>query len=177
MKKCLDLLSDLLNEHAEKKEKKSLPGLQLRRGSLADGVFDSEYSAGVVTIAASSELSSAYGVSLLSCALQAGHCAEFLGVSTPQYPVRPLWIGSSVEVVISPRVSIYLPKFMLDEKEAISISDVCIRLIEGGYNFLLFGSKGSGGCGNVEKVALNEGVLAKINRSFLEIKKLVLASL
>lgn len=173
MKKCLDLVSALLNEYADIRENLSLPSLQLRHSPLQEEAFDAEYAAGTVTVSAPSSLSGAYGVSLLSCAMQSGFFAEFLGVSAPRYSLRPLWLGSPVEVVLSPRVSIYLPKFIFDENAFVSVDDVCKRLIEGGYNALLFGSKGVGanGASMVERIELDENLLTRLNTIFSQIKE------
>lgn len=143
MRKCQELAAVLAAEYSENCTDKRAPALTL---SLKDWPKKSEsflanYSAGKLSIEAGSPLAQVYAICQLSAASKAGHLADYLGESQPRFPLRPLWLKATMEITLSPNMTLHLPDFMLAEDARLLLPRFCKRLLECGYNSILIGTQ------------------------------------
>lgn len=144
MRKCQELATVLATEYAENSKNKQFPKLMLSHKNRESESFFATYAAGKLSIDASSLLAQSYAISHLGTAIKAGHLADFIGESTPRFPLRPLWLKASTEVYLAENISLHLPDFMLAEDARLLIPRFCKRLIECGFNAILIGNQQSG---------------------------------
>jgi hypothetical protein len=64
-----------------------------------------------------------------------------LGESHPRFPLRPLWLKATIEISLSPNMTLHLPDFMLAEDARLLLPRFCKRLLECGYNAILIGTQ------------------------------------
>lgn len=140
MKKCQELASVLAAEYAEKSKHKRSPSLHLSIKDTKGEGYSASYSAGKLSIIANSPLAQAYAISQMGAASHARHLAEYLGETSPRFPLRPLWLKAPIEVVLTANSRIHLPEFMLAEDAQLLLPRLCKRLIECGFNAIIIGT-------------------------------------
>ena len=104
--------------------------------------FEALAADGTITIRYGSDLGGAYGAAFLSTAAKGGHVGELLGHFSPRYPLRPLWLSG--EVWVNDGVRVAIPGFFTEEVLANPeefCQDFCQRIIEFGYNAVIFGAR------------------------------------
>lgn len=141
MKNDLKVLDALLEEYASLRHKTRLPPINVHVEALLPESFRVSCQAGEISIFGCDSRALAYGVSQINIAVRSGHLAEHLGVTAPRFPLRPLWLGAQCKVALSACISLDLPKFFLSERSHDLVDWLCRRLIQGGYNALLLGSR------------------------------------
>lgn len=141
MKTLRNISDELLEQYARQKNRrdpKIVCRIKDRKNSES---YSCSISGGQITLDASSNLAAVYGVNRLLTGIGSGHLAECAGEWHPRFPLRPLWIGCDVQVSLNPAVSIALPQFLCQEKTSQDqLRGFCRRVIEMGFNSILFGS-------------------------------------
>lgn len=141
---CQQLINSLAAEYkTTSRNRYHHPDIKLHLSKGASESYTSKYAAGILSIEACNLMSQAYGIAQLDIALKAGHTADYLGRSSPKFALRPLWLESEVEVVISELTSVYLPKFMLDSDFSEWIPKLWKRMVQLGFNAIIVGSRTS----------------------------------
>lgn len=137
MKKSYLFSQDLLQHHRQDNR-----SLSLRvRSEAGNESFSVRYAGGNFHLDAASDLGAIYGLSHLKMGLASPYRAEFLGDWHPRFPLRPLWIGSPTKVILSPLLSLHVPEFLTKKSKDLSHLDpFCRRILELGYNSVVFGS-------------------------------------
>lgn len=143
MRKCQELANILAAEYNENRTNKREPTLHLSLKDWPDKKesFFATYSAGKLSIEAGSPLAQVYGICQLTAAAKAGHLADYLGQSHPRFLLRPLWLKATMEIALTSHMTLHLPDFMLAEEARLLIPRFCKRLLECGYNAILFGTQ------------------------------------
>lgn len=140
MRKCQELAAVLAAEYTENRTGKHLT-LSLKDWPKKSESFLASYSAGKLSIEAGSPLAQVYAICQLSAATKACHLADYLGESQPRFPLRPLWLKATIEMALSPNMTLHLPDFMLAEDARLLLPRFCKRLLECGYNSILIGTQ------------------------------------
>lgn len=140
MKKCQELATVLAAEYAEKSKSRHSPHLHLSIKEKNGEGYTSVYAGGKLLITANSPLAQAYAISQMGAAVQAHHLADYLGASAPLFPLRPLWLKATTEIMLTEHLSLHLPEFMLAEDAQLVLPRLCKRIIECGYNSILIGT-------------------------------------
>lgn len=102
--------------------------------------FSLDYAAGRLEISAQSPQGALYGASFAETALKAGHSFEYMGDSSPKFPLRPLWLGGGNCVNLGSRFGISVPAFVSSGKIDI-LDKMCRRVLELGYNAIIIGNR------------------------------------
>lgn len=104
--------------------------------------FSVHYAGGEICIEAESPQSAIYGLRIMAAGVSSGHYAEFLGEWQPRFPLRPLWLGSELDVTLGSHVGITIPAWLRQEKDGSStqFENFCHRVLDYGYNSVLLGN-------------------------------------
>lgn len=102
--------------------------------------FEAEYAAGKVRINAESPLAAAYGMHQMQAAIESGHLSEFLGTSSPRFPLRVLWVGADMYLSLNDQIKVGVPYFF---SKLQGIERFCQVAISLGFNAIIFGEKNS----------------------------------
>jgi hypothetical protein len=84
------------------------------------------------------------GWSNLEIGIESGHLPEFLGKNQPRFPLRPLWIQCEIQLLVSLNLSIFIPLFFCSPHTSSKIDLFCKRVLELGYNAVIFGNQRQG---------------------------------
>lgn len=142
MKKALEITGDIVREISHLIEGEGVRSFDLRsiRMDKEDSFFI-KYAAGSVDFEASNAVSAIFGASLVKAGMRSGYLPECLGQSRACYSLRPLWLTSDRHVSVSEKLGLYLPAFLLEKGDS-CFEIFCRRVLELGFNAVVFGSKG-----------------------------------
>ncbi|MBA2727516.1 MAG: hypothetical protein H0U49_05005 [Parachlamydiaceae bacterium] len=143
MKNCQELSNILTAKYVAAGRVKKIPELKLHISHVEPEGFTSKYAAGVLTIDSAGAYGHACGIAQMTAATKAGHLADYLGKTTPKFPLRLVWLDTESEVEIADLVTIHLPFFMLNPDLMSWVPQTAQRLIELGYNAILLGCRKS----------------------------------
>lgn len=97
MQKAKELIQDLLKQYTALTIKRK-PKLNWKITPAAAEKIELDYAAGTLQVEANSERNMAFALGQTLTALKSGHLGEYLGVSRPCFPLRPLFITESQPV-------------------------------------------------------------------------------
>lgn len=120
MKELYPFVQEIAQRYVENQTAKQ-PRLQLKIKESEQEHYSYFYAGGTVELHAHSLQAAVYGLSHLEIGVQSGHLSELLGEWKPRFPLRPLWIKSSIPEEYYPRL--------------------CRRLLSLGYNSVILTSK------------------------------------
>lgn len=102
--------------------------------------YCSTYDQGLIHIQAESPIAAAYGINRMKIASACGHIGEYLGRTTPRFPLRPMWVGCGSETTTPQGIELALPYVIssgFDQQKAVLF---CRRVVELGYNAVIIGN-------------------------------------
>lgn len=141
MKKALLIAKEISRDHSQASENKRYKPILCRSiGSERQEIFSAKCVSGEISVEASNTLAATYAISQMRMGVLSGHLSEYLDEQKPLYDLRPLWIDCNKAVAISDKVGIHLPGFFL-EKNKKTFESFCRRLLELGFNAVVFGSQ------------------------------------
>ena len=143
MQKAWQIAEQISAEYSRNIKEGKTPKLQCKMGTVEheDG-FSATYAGGIVNLESGTALGRAFGLSQLTAGIASGHLPDFLGRQTPRFALRPLWLGSDETLKISRNIALGVPAFL--HKDQAGLDLICRRVLELGYNALIFGNNGWG---------------------------------
>lgn len=96
MKKCRLIADSLLASYHEKSRGSRFPKVISSCGTGRSEGFELNYAGGTLAVKAQSPLAEVYALSLLHTIIPSGHWQEFLGLSSPRFALRPLWLCKEI---------------------------------------------------------------------------------
>lgn len=136
MKKALEFAETLSIEYTHLLEGKTFQKVFKEHDNES---YHSSYAGGTVKLQATGASASVFAVRELMIGKKSGHTAEYLGDFQPRFSLRPLWMSCDCEVDVN-GVKIYLPHYLVEDPHKVHL--MCCRLLELGYNALVFGGSG-----------------------------------
>ncbi len=139
MKKNQQFSAELAAQYAQNKRLDQPKIILHTCDNYENETFFCHYAGGTLHLKAESSIAAVYGLQQLEMGIKSGHQAECEGEWTPRFPLRPLWIGCGHDIELTSRVGISLPVALLQIEDG-SLDRFCRRLLELGYNSVIFGS-------------------------------------
>lgn len=123
MQKLQTIFEELKQKYEKHQYPKNAPALRWLpiEDSFSEN-YHAEYAGGIVTIKAHGYLGAIYALNRIHAGISSGHLADFLGLATPYFKIRPLWLENSLKSVFS---------------EPTRIHEFCKRILELGYNAII----------------------------------------
>jgi hypothetical protein len=137
MKKALEFAETLANEYSDLLDGKTLQ--KVFKDHPTDS-YQSSYAGGTIKLKAMGAIAPAFAIRELIIGTRSGHNADYWGACEPKFKLRPLWIGCDTDVPIGD-CAIGVPHYLIENSE--NVETFCQRLIELGYNAVVFGKKGT----------------------------------
>lgn len=134
------------------------------------GAFDADYRGGTIHLEAESPMGAIFALSQIEAGIRSGHLPEFLGKTEPKFSLRPLWIRSNCSLAWENGLRLSLPKALVDQNESWQTNHLlhyyCRRLLEFGYNAILFGKRDYSERSTKEEKALEIEELCEVIHSY-----------
>lgn len=142
MKYAFRLADTLLSEYHQNK-KDHFPDIQTKyRYDLKPEEFITTYYSKKVLIEAPNPRTLSFGISHIISAINAQQLGECLGINSPKFFLRPLWLKCDYSISLSSSLAVDLPKWLLPEEfDPEKATIACRKIIELGYNAVVLGSR------------------------------------
>lgn len=154
MEKSGSLWQKFMRKCSEKEDFPLIEWNSIQEGS-KEGLSVS-YAAGKISATAFSLPSAIYGLNRLRMAIASGHLSETLGEIVPRFSLRPLWLGSDLRVLLNSLESA-CPFYVMDLQK---MDKICERVVELGYNALVFGRREGMGLVSSEGVKVDWDIIS-----------------
>lgn len=162
------VIQEISEEHAQNATSKRKRTIVLKQGPIRhkkEEAFEAVYSTKTIELEANNPLSAAFGLGFFATAIDSGHYADFLGKSQPHIALRPLWFGCDAFIPLTEAIGLNVPSYLLEGCPQ-KIHQICKRVIELGYNGIMFGVRENAPSDSAPCSAANLATLFQLIRKY-----------